>query len=129
MEGELEMAGLEGKMEATGQKRKDNDDLDLALDALRDCDTDFSKFVQVKYFSFFFSIRLTSAFSGGHGGGGHQRAINFTNIKSVASLPNWRLWRVLQEQCPSPGCLRLIFLPSSSEGLNTPQFNPARSLL
>jgi len=27
-------------------KRKDNDDLDLALDALRDCDTDFSKFVQ-----------------------------------------------------------------------------------
>ena len=28
-------------------KRKDNDDLDLALDALRDCDTDFSKFVQV----------------------------------------------------------------------------------
>ena len=29
-----------------GQKRKDNDDLDLALDALRDCDTDFNKFVQ-----------------------------------------------------------------------------------
>lgn len=40
-EGEL------GTMEEGKQKRnKDNDDLDLALDALRDCDTDFNKFVQ-----------------------------------------------------------------------------------
>jgi len=46
VEGELEMAGMEAKLEPPGQKRKDNDDLDLALDALRDCDTDFSKFVQ-----------------------------------------------------------------------------------
>ena len=52
MEGELEMAGMEAKLEPPGQKRKDNDDLDLALDALRDCDTDFSKFVQVKLFTF-----------------------------------------------------------------------------
>jgi hypothetical protein len=45
---ELDMAGMEEeKLERAGQKRKDNDDLDLALDALRDCDTDFSKFVQV----------------------------------------------------------------------------------
>jgi len=49
--GELEMSGMEEKVEGQGDnitttKRKDNDDLDLALDALRDCDTDFSKFVQ-----------------------------------------------------------------------------------
>jgi len=45
------MSGMEEKVEGQGDnitttKRKDNDDLDLALDALRDCDTDFSKFVQ-----------------------------------------------------------------------------------
>ena len=47
--GELELNSLEGKLQGgpPPQKRKDNDDLDLALDALRDCDTDFSKFVQV----------------------------------------------------------------------------------
>ena len=54
--GELEMSGMEEKVEGQGDnitttKRKDNDDLDLALDALRDCDTDFSKFVQVPFWS------------------------------------------------------------------------------
>lgn len=51
--GELEMGSMEeNKVENqpdninNTNKRKDNDDLDLALDALRDCDTDFSKFVQ-----------------------------------------------------------------------------------
>jgi len=49
--GELEMSAIEEKVEnqqdnINTNKRKDNDDLDLALDALRDCDTDFSKFVQ-----------------------------------------------------------------------------------
>ena len=53
---ELEMGGMEEKVEGQGDnitttKRKDNDDLDLALDALRDCDTDFSKFVQVPFWS------------------------------------------------------------------------------
>ena len=46
------MGAIEEKVEnqqdnINTNKRKDNDDLDLALDALRDCDTDFSKFVQV----------------------------------------------------------------------------------
>ena len=52
--GELEMGSMEENKAENQQdninntnKRKDNDDLDLALDALRDCDTDFSKFVQV----------------------------------------------------------------------------------
>ena len=52
--GELEMGAMEENKVENQQdninntnKRKDNDDLDLALDALRDCDTDFSKFVQV----------------------------------------------------------------------------------
>ena len=54
--GELEMSGMEEKVEGQADniittKRKDNDDLDLALDALRDCDTDFSKFVQVPFWS------------------------------------------------------------------------------
>ena len=54
--GELEMSGMEEKVEGQAEniittKRKDNDDLDLALDALRDCDTDFSKFVQVPFWS------------------------------------------------------------------------------
>ena len=45
------MGAIEEKVEnqqdnINTNKRKDNDDLDLALDALRDCDTDFSKFVQ-----------------------------------------------------------------------------------
>ena len=31
-----------------GKSRKDGDDLDLALSALRDCDTDFSKFLPVR---------------------------------------------------------------------------------
>jgi len=51
--GELEMGSMEENKAENQQdninntnKRKDNDDLDLALDALRDCDTDFSKFVQ-----------------------------------------------------------------------------------
>jgi len=44
---DLENLGpMEDKLDPPNQKRKDNDDLDLALDALRDCDTDFSKFVQ-----------------------------------------------------------------------------------
>jgi len=44
---DLGMAPIQQKLEQPNQKRKDNnDDLDLALDALRDCDTDFSKFVQ-----------------------------------------------------------------------------------
>jgi len=50
VEGDLELGTIVGEAEeklgATGQKKKDNDDLDLALDALRDCDTDFNKFVQ-----------------------------------------------------------------------------------
>ena len=37
--------GLEGEDEGKG--RKEGDDLDLALSALRDCDTDFSKFLPV----------------------------------------------------------------------------------
>ena len=44
---DLEIGPMEVKLDPPNQKRKDNDDLDLALDALRDCDTDFSKFVQV----------------------------------------------------------------------------------
>lgn len=43
---DLEIGPLEDKLDQPNQKRKDNDDLDLALDALRDCDTDFSQFVQ-----------------------------------------------------------------------------------
>ena len=38
----------EEEIEPVNQKGKENnDDLDLALDALRDCDTDFIKFDQV----------------------------------------------------------------------------------
>ena len=65
-------------------KRKDNDDLDLALDALRDCDTDFSKFVQV-----FLSVRMQFkhliCFSLS-GGGGHKWAIKFNNHQNCTSL-------------------------------------------
>ena len=39
---------VEEEIEPVNQKGKENnDDLDLALDALRDCDTDFIKFDQV----------------------------------------------------------------------------------
>ena len=39
---------VDEEMPPVGQKGKENnDDLDLALDALRDCDTDFIKFDQV----------------------------------------------------------------------------------
>ena len=50
--GDLELGHLvnsvEEEIEPVNQKGKENnDDLDLALDALRDCDTDFIKFDQV----------------------------------------------------------------------------------
>ena len=52
--GEIELDRLvhsvEEEIEPGNQKGKENnDDLDLALDALRDCDTDFIKFDQVKF--------------------------------------------------------------------------------
>ena len=66
--GELEMGSMEENKAENQQdninntnKRKDNDDLDLALDALRDCDTDFSKFVQVlSMIRIWFSVYLLS---------------------------------------------------------------------
>ena len=72
--GEIEMGSMEENKVENQQdninntnKRKDNDDLDLALDALRDCDTDFSKFVQVllsvrmQTFNMLFSFRRWGA--------------------------------------------------------------------
>ena len=89
--GELEMGSMEENKVENQQdninntnKRKDNDDLDLALDALRDCDTDFSKFVQV-----FLSVRMQFkhliCFSLS-GGGGHKWAIKFNNHQNCTSL-------------------------------------------
>lgn len=51
--GDLELGHLvnsvDEEMPPVGQKGKENnDDLDLALDALRDCDTDFIKFDQIQ---------------------------------------------------------------------------------
>ena len=37
-------------MESEGKDRKEGDELDLALSALRDCDTDFSKIFTVNDF-------------------------------------------------------------------------------
>lgn len=46
VERELESMVAEVGVPNPKKRNKDNDDLDLALDALRDCDTDFNKFVQ-----------------------------------------------------------------------------------
>ena len=79
--GELEMGSMEENKAENQQdninntnKRKDNDDLDLALDALRDCDTDFSKFVQVLSIIRTLFKCINVLFSGS---GGHQWAIKF----------------------------------------------------
>ena len=43
-----ELSVTEESQAATAAKKSDDDDLGLALDALRDCDNEFSKFVQVR---------------------------------------------------------------------------------
>ena len=89
--GELEMGSMEENKAENQQdninntnKRKDNDDLDLALDALRDCDTDFSKFVQVlsmirMRFKYFYVVLFS-------GSGWHKWAIKFNNYQNCTSL-------------------------------------------
>ena len=60
-------------MESEGKDRKEGDELDLALSALRDCDTDFSKIFTVNNFYLIVS---------------HKRNCSITNKRMFGLLVN-----------------------------------------